>query len=163
MSYVDELEAKLKKNGVYCADQVDPNDIRRIVNMKEWEYYSLEVPEIEAYLLMLAQHIYFLQQEANLAEAKEIELGNDFKLEALPLVYGAKIRSVDERWLFAAGLTEELGGKYAKWQNALADYVALKDLAKPATEKLNVLKRLYDEKRLEGSNRSVHKFGEARG
>lgn len=158
MSYVDSLEARLKKNGVYCADQVDPDDIRRIVNMREWEYYSLEIQEIEAYLLMLAQHIYFLQQEANLSEAKEIELGNDFKLEALPLVYGAKIRSVDERWLFAAGLTDDLGEKYSKWQNALAEYVALKDLAKPATEKLNVMKKIYDERRMEGSNRNIHKY-----
>lgn len=158
MSYVSRQVEELRRTGIYGAERVDSDTISKILNMAEWEYYDIELVTLESYLGLLAQQIYFLQQEGNMAVAREIELGNDFKKTALPEVVGAKIRSVEERWLFAASLTPELDSKFNAWQNAIIDATLRKDLADPVIEKLQVLKKLYDERRLEGRNRTVHKY-----
>jgi len=160
MSFVLNQVEELRRTGIYGAERVESNTIAKILNMAEWEYYDLDLSTLESYLGLLAQQIYFLQQECNISVAKEIELGNDFKRSALPHVVGAKIRSVEERWLFAASLDEELAAKFNAWQNSIIDATLKKNLADPVIEKLNVLKKMYDERRMDGRNKYVHKHAE---
>lgn len=158
MGYVDDQVNKLKDQGIYIASEVDQSAIDKVINMDEWDYYTLDIMTLESYLGLLAQHIYFMQQLSNIADAKEIELGNTFKFTALPHVVGAKIRSVEERWLYAATLDEELKQMFDDWQQSVADAILMKDLPKSATEKLNVLKKIYDDRRMEGNNKNNHKY-----
>jgi hypothetical protein len=104
----------------------------------------------------------YVQQEVNIAEAKEIELGNSFKVEALPLVLDSKIRSVEERWIFASTLTDGLKLKFDLWQQSIIDATLKKKLSDPIVEKLNVLKKVYDDRRMEGKNKNIHKHNEGR-
>jgi hypothetical protein len=163
MSFVDGRVEELRTIGVFGAQQVDSDTIHRILNMQEWEYYELEVVMIESYLGLLAQQVYFLQQECNIADAKEIEYGNDFKRKALPEVVGSKIRSVDERWIAASLISEELAELYDRWQQSIIDATLKKKLSDPITEKLNVLKKIYDDRRLEGRNKNLHKIQSGEG
>lgn len=158
MSHVTRQVAELRAQGVYVASRVDPEVIGRIINMEEYEYYSIEVEQLESYLGLLAQQVYYIQQESNTAEAREIEFGNDFKLAALPEVIGTKIRSVEERWLFASTLSPELKIKFDHWQRAVIDTILKKDIEGPIVDKLNVLKKIYDDRRMEGKNRNLHKY-----
>jgi hypothetical protein len=104
----------------------------------------------------LSQQVYYVQQECNIAEAREIEYGNDFKISALPLVLDTKIRSVEERWIFASTLTPELEQKFKLWQESIIEAILKKKISEPIIEKLYILKKVYDERRLEGVNRTVH-------
>jgi hypothetical protein len=131
--------------------------------MEEWEYYALEIVMLESYLGMLAQQAMYIQQECNIADAREIELGNRFKIAALPLVIDSKIRSVDERWIFSSTLSNELGQMYQEWQNAIIDSTLKNNLANPVVEKLNVLKKVYDDRRMEGKNKNLHKYTDGSG
>jgi hypothetical protein len=158
MSYVSRAVDELRNNGFYSATRVERGAISKIINMEEWEYYGLEISIIESYLGLLAQQVYYIQQECNIAEAKEIELGNDFKINALPFVIDLKIRSVEERWLFASSLTDDLRIKFDLWQRSIIDATLKNDLADPVVEKLNVLKKIYDDRRMEGRNRNLHKY-----
>jgi len=158
MTYVDQRVEELKNSGIYSAQQVDSNIISKIVNMNEWEYYDIEITILESYLGILSQQIMYLQQEQNKAEAKEIEIGNSFKISALPEVIGSKIRSVEERWLYASTLTPELKSKFELWQNTLIEATLRKKLAEPLTEKLYVLKKIYDDRRQDGNNKNLHKY-----
>lgn len=160
MSYVNRKVEELRKQGFYSAERVDPDTIYKIVNMAEWEYYSVEVPILESYLGLLAQQVGFIQQECNISEAKEIELGTDFKINALPLVLGEKIRSVEERYIYASTLTPDLAMKYQLWQNAILESTLKKDLGQPIIERLNVLKKIYDDRRQEGKNKHIHKYSD---
>ncbi len=160
MSYVNQRVVELREAGFYSADKVDPSAIRKIINMEEWEYYALEVSMLESYLGLLAQQIGYIQQECNIAEAREIEMGNDFKQSALPLVISSKIRSVEERWLFASSLTPELEEKFNIWQRAIIDSRLKEDLADPVVDKLNVLKKIYDDRRMDGKNKHLHKYSD---
>jgi hypothetical protein len=162
MAYVDNKVKELRSNGVYSAERVDTETIKLIVNMQEWQYYSLEIMELEAHLGLLAQQAMYVQQEVNIAEAKEIELGNSFKVEALPLVLDSKIRSVEERWIFASTLTDGLKLKFDLWQQSIIDATLKKKLSDPIVEKLNVLKKVYDDRRMEGKNKNIHKHNEGR-
>lgn len=158
MSFVNHRVSELREQGFYSAERVEPSAIRKIVNMDEWEYYALEISTLESYLGLLAQQIGYIRSECNIAEAREIELGNDFKQEALPLVIGSKIRSVEERWIFASSLTPELNMKFDSWQRATIDSVLKKDLADPIVDKLNVLKKIYDDRRMEGKSKHLQKY-----
>jgi hypothetical protein len=158
MSYVDEQVAQLTAQGIYSANMVDADVINKIVNMEEWDYYNIDIQTLESYLGLLAQQALYIQQLCNIAEAKEIELSNEFKMLALPYTVGAKIRSVEERWLYASTITPELEMKFKAWQEAVIQSVLKKDLAKPIIEKLNVLKKIYDDRRLEGASRNLHKY-----
>lgn len=158
MSYVDKKVEDFKKNGIYSAEKVDTDTIYRIINMAEWMYYDTEIATLESYLGMLAQHAQFLQQECNISEAREIELGNRFKVTALPKVIDSKIRSVEERWIFASTLDDDLKFKFDLWQNAMIETTLKKKLSDPVTEKLYVLKKIYDDRRLEGRNKNIHKY-----
>ncbi len=160
MSYVSHRVNELREQGFYSADKVEPTAIRKIFNMDEWEYLALEVSTLESYLGLLAQQIGYIQQECNIAEAKEIELSNDFKQHALPLVLDSKIRSVEERWIFASSLTPELKLKFDSWQRAVIDARLKEDLANPIVDKLNVLKKIYDDRRMEGRNKHLHKYAD---
>jgi hypothetical protein len=162
MSYVDNQVKLLTEQGIYSASMVEPTVINKIVNMDEWDYYNVEIMTLESYLGLLAQQALYIQQLCNIAEAKEIELSNEFKKLALPYTVGAKIRSVEERWLFASTLNDELEKKFNAWQEAVIQAVLRQDLAKPVVEKLNVLKKIYDDRRMEGSNRNVHRHTEGR-
>jgi hypothetical protein len=158
MSYVDKKLKELRELGIYSAGRVNSDVIHKIVNMEEWEYYDIDVGTLESYLGLLAQQVLLLQQECNIADAREIELGNDFKIHALPEVIGAKIRSVEERWIFASTLSPELQDKFNLWQKSIIDATLKKKLAEPITEKINVLKKIYDDRRLEGKNKNYHKY-----
>ncbi|HLI46767.1 MAG TPA: hypothetical protein VKU94_06190 [Geobacterales bacterium] len=160
MSYVDKKVKELRDNGFYGAEKVDPDVIKKILNMDEWIFYGIDTMTLESYLGLLAQQVMYIQQEVNIAEAREIELGNSFKIEALPLVIDSKIRSVEERWIFASTLTENLKSKYDLWQQSIMDYTLKKKLSEPLTEKLLVLKKIYDERRMEGKNSTIHKQNE---
>lgn len=158
MSHVNRTVAELKETGVYSAQRVDPKVITEVVNMQEWQYYGLDIMTIETYLGLLAQQALYVQQEVNIAEAREIELGKDFKVSALPMVLESKIRSVEERWIFASTLSDELKLKFDLWQNSIIDATLRRKLADPITEKLNVLKKIYDDRRQDGSNKHIHKY-----
>jgi hypothetical protein len=158
MSHVQKQVDRLREQGIYTAQQVDPSVINRIINMEEWEYYALEIQELESYLGLLAQQVYYIQQECNIAEAREIESSNSFKIEALPYVVKEKIRSVEERWIFASSINDDLKKKFEQWQDSIIDSTLKKDLAEPVIEKLNVLKKIYDDRRIEGKNRNLHKY-----
>src|SRR5437764_5130486 len=162
MGYVDNKVKELKDSGVYGSQRVDSDVIKRILNMEEWEYLGIDPLTLESYLGLLSQQAMYVQQEVNIAEAREIELGNNFKLEALPLVVDTKIRSVEERWLFATTLSDGLKLKYDLWQQAIIDYTLKKNLSSPITEKINVLKKIYDDRRLEGNNKNIHKYTEGK-
>lgn len=157
MSYVDRQVGHLKESGVYSANRVDSMVISKVVNMEEWEYYDLDILTLESYLGLLAQQALYVQQEVNIAEAKEIEYGKNFKVSALPQVIDSKIRSVEERWLFASTLNIDLQMKFDLWQNSIIDATLKKKLADPIVEKLNVLKKIYDDRRIEGRNKNLHK------
>jgi hypothetical protein len=163
MSHVNKRVEELTQEGFFSATRVEPSAIRKIVNMDEWEYYALEIITLESYLGMLAQQAMYIQQECNIAEAKEIELGNDFKINALPLVIDSKIRSVEERWIFASTLAPELMAKFNAWQAAIIDSRLKSDLASPIVDKLNVLKKIYDDRRMEGKNKNLHKYTDGSG
>jgi hypothetical protein len=159
MNYVDKRVLELKEEGIFSADRVETEVISKIINMKKQEYYDIDVSTLESYLGLLAQHILFLQQECNTAEAREIELGNRFKTDALPHVINSKIRSVEERWLYASTIKEDdLGSKFEFWQKAVIEYIFMKHLSDPVVDKLNVLKRIYDDRRMEGKNKYLHKY-----
>lgn len=160
MSYVFRKVEELRANGIYSAEKVREDVIHKIINMEEWEYLDIEIGTLESYLGVLAQQIKFIRQECNIAEAREIELGNDFKMSALPYVINSKIRSVEERWLFAATIEEqrELRMKFDLWQRALIDATLLNEQADPLIEKLNVLKRLYDDRRMNGKDGHVNRY-----
>jgi hypothetical protein len=160
MAYVDKKAQELRETGVYGSHRVDSDVIKRILNMEEWEYLGIDPLTLESYLGLLAQQAMYVQQEVNIAEAREIELGNAFKLEALPLVVDSKIRSVEERWIFATTLTDGLKLKYDLWQQSIIDYTLKKNLSSPITEKINVLKKIYDDRRQEGNNKHIHKYTE---
>lgn len=160
MSYVNDKVKELRENGVYGAERVEPDVIKKILNMEEWIFFGIDTMTIESYLGLLAQQILYIQQEVNIAEAKEIELGNSFKLEAIPLVIDSKIRSVEERYIFATTLSDSLKLKFDLWQQAIIDATLKRKLADPITEKLMVLKKIYDERRMEGNNRNVQKYTE---
>jgi hypothetical protein len=162
MAYVDNKAKELRSTGVYSADRVATEVIKTIMNMEEHEYYLIDVLTLESYLGLLAQQAMYVQQEVNIAEAREIELGNSFKIEALPLVLDSKIRSVEERWIFASTLTDGLRLKFDLWQQSIIDATLKKKLSDPIVEKLNVLKKIYDDRRMEGKNKNIHKFGEAK-
>jgi hypothetical protein len=162
MAYVDRKVAELRENGIFCADKVDKKTISYVMNMDELEYYAIDIMTLESYLGLLAQQAMYVQQEVNIAEAREIELGNLFKFEALPLVIDSKIRSVEERWLFASTLTDGLKLKFDLWQQSIIDATLKKKLSDPIVEKLNVLKKIYDDRRSEGKNRYVHKHVEGK-
>lgn len=163
MSYVSHRVQELRELGFYSAERVEPTAIRKIINMQEWDYYNIEINMLESYLGLLAQQIGYIQQECNMAEAREIELSNDFKQAALPLVLDSKIRSVEERWLFASSLTPELKMKFDSWQRAIIDARLKEDLADPVVDKLNVLKKIYDDRRMEGRNKHLHKYADGTG
>ncbi|WP_336784009.1 hypothetical protein [Paenibacillus illinoisensis] len=158
MSFVTRQVQELKAQGMFIATRVEPDAISKVINMDELDYYGLDISTLESYLGLLAQQVYYIQQECNIAVAREIELANDFKMEALPSVIGAKIRSVEERWLFASSLSPELKMKFDSWQRAVIDATLKKDLSEPVVEKLNVLKKIYDDRRMEGRNRNIHKY-----
>lgn len=158
MAYVDRKILELRNGGFFSADKVEPNAINKVINMEEYEYYDIDVLTLESYLGMLAQQALYVQQEVNIAEAREIELGNSFKTEALPLVIDSKIRSVEERWIYASTLNDGLKLKFDLWQSAIIDAVLKKKLSDPITEKLNVLKKIYDDRRLEGRNKNIQKY-----
>jgi hypothetical protein len=160
MSHVTRQVMELKAQGMFIANRVEPDVISKIINMDEWEYYALEIQMLESYLGLLAQQVYYIQQECNISEAREIELSNDFKMEALPHVISAKIRSVEERWLYASSLSPELKMKFDNWQRAVIDATLKDKLSEPVVEKLNVLKKIYDDRRLEGKNKHLHKYTE---
>jgi hypothetical protein len=160
MAYVDNKVKELRENGIYSAERVDTETLKRIVNMEEYLFYGIDLMTLESYLGLLSQQILYIQQEVNIAEAREIELGNAFKLEAIPLVIDSKIRSVEERYIFATTLSDSLRLKYDLWQQAIIDATLKKKLSEPITEKLLVLKKLYDERRMEGKNSSVYKHSE---
>lgn len=160
MAYVDNKVKELKDTGVYSAEKVDKDVIKAIMNMEEWQYYGIDILTLEAYLGLLAQQAMYVQQEVNIAEAREIELGNSFKFEALPMVIDSKIRSVEERWLFASTLTDGLKLKFDLWQQSIIDATLKKKLSDPIVEKLNVLKKIYDDRRMEGKNKNIHKYNE---
>lgn len=158
MSHVTRQTAELRAQGIFIATRVEPDAISKVINMDELDYYALDISMLESYLGMLAQQVYYIQQECNISVAREIELANEFKMEALPLVLGSKIRSVEERWLYASSLTPELKLKFDIWQRAVIDATLKKDLSEPVIEKLNVLKKIYDDRRMEGRNRNIHKY-----
>ena len=158
MSYVEDKIAELRHQGLFVAEKVDAEAIKRVINMEEYEYYALETEMLEAYLGLLAQQIYYMQQECNMSAAREIEYGNIFKLEAMPHVIGAKIRSVEERWLFASTLTPELTASFNLWQEAVIDSALNDSLATPVEQKLQVLKKIYDDRRMDGRNKNNHKY-----
>jgi hypothetical protein len=158
MAHVDKKVESLRKSGVFSAERVNSDVIAKVVNMEEYEYYGMEVMTLESYLGILAQQALYIQQEVNIAEAREIELGNSFKVEALPLVIDSKIRSVEERWIYASTLTDGLRLKYDLWQQAIIEATLKKKLSDPIVEKLNVLKKIYDDRRLEGRNKNLHKY-----
>ncbi|MNV18716.1 hypothetical protein D3C71_1095530 [compost metagenome] len=158
MSYVSHRISELQNTGFFSATSVDPLAISKIINMSEFEYYDMDINTIESYLGLLAQQIYYVQQEGNIAAAREIEMGNDYKIAALPHVLQSKIRSAEERWIFASTRSPELGMKFQMWQQSVIDARLKKDLAEPITEKLQVLKKIYDDKRMEGRNRNNHKY-----
>jgi hypothetical protein len=158
MAYVDKKVAELREKGVFSAERVDSNVIGKIINMEEFEYYGMEIVTLESYLGILAQQALYVQQEVNIAEAREIELSNSFKVEALPMVMDSKIRSVEERWIFASTLNDKLKLKFDLWQQAIIEATLKKKLADPIVEKLNVLKKIYDDRRLEGRNKNLHKY-----
>jgi hypothetical protein len=160
MAYVDNKVKELRATGVYSAERVDTEVIKQIVNMEEYMYYGIDIMTLESYLGLLAQQAMYVQQEVNIAEAREIELGNSFKFEALPMVIDSKIRSVEERWLFASTLTDGLKLKFDLWQQSIIDATLKKKLSDPITEKLNVLKKVYDDRRMEGKNKNIHKYNE---
>lgn len=160
MAYVDNKVKELRANGVYSAERVDTDTIKAIVNMEEYMYYGIDIMTLESYLGLLAQQAMYVQQEVNIAEAREIELGNQFKFEALPMVIESKIRSVEERWLFASTLNDGLKFKFDLWQQSIIDATLKKKLSDPITEKLNVLKKVYDDRRMEGKNKNIHKYNE---
>jgi hypothetical protein len=160
MSLVERKIQELRENGIYSARRVDIEAIERINNMQEFDYWAIDIQSLEAYLGLLSTHVQFLQQEVNSAEAREIAFSNEFKREALPYTLGTKIRSVEERWIYAASLSEELFDKFNTWQDAVIDSVLKKDLADPVKHKLNVLKKIYDDRRLEGTNKNIHKYNE---
>ncbi len=160
MSFVTRQVQELKAQGMFIATRVDPDAISKVINMDELDYYALDISILESYLGLLAQQVYYIQQECNIAVAREIELANEFKMEALPSVIGAKIRSVEERWLFASSLSPELKMKFDAWQRAVIDATLKKDLSEPVVEKLNVLKKIYDDRRMEGRNRNIHKYND---
>jgi hypothetical protein len=160
MAYVDRKVEELRKTGFFSANRVDPNVISKIINMEEWEYYDIDILTLESYLGLLAQQAKYVQQEVNIAEAREIELGKNFKVQALPVVMDSKIRSVEERWIFASTLSEELSFKFDAWQNSIIDATLKKKLSDPIVEKLNVLKKIYDDRRAEGKHKNVHKYTE---
>lgn len=162
MAFVDDKVKEYRANGIFSAQRVDPDIITRIVNMEEWEYYGTEIPVLESYLGLLSQQVMFLQQEVNIAEAKEIELGNAFKMEALPQVVASKIRSVEERWIFATTINDGLRLKFEIWQQAIIEATLKNKLANPVVEKLNVLKKIYDDRRLEGNNKNLHKYNDGK-
>lgn len=158
MAYVENRIKELKSNGVYSAERVETDVIKKIMNMEEHEYYLIDVLTLESYLGLLAQQAMYVQQEVNIAEAREIELGNSFKFEALPLVIESKIRSVEERYIFASTITDGLKLKFDLWQQSIIDATLKKKLSDPIVEKLNVLKKIYDDRRLEGKNKNIHKY-----
>lgn len=160
MAYVDNKIKELKDTGFYSANRVDTEVIRQIVNMEEYMYYGIDIMTLESYLGLLAQQAMYVQQEVNIAEAREIELGNSFKFEALPMVIDSKIRSVEERWLFASTLTDGMKLKFDLWQQSIIDATLKKKLSDPIVEKLNVLKKIYDDRRMEGKNKNIHKYNE---
>jgi hypothetical protein len=156
MSYVNNRAEELRKEGFYSARRVDSDALDKIINMDEVIYYELDTALLESYLGLLSQQVYYVQQECNIAEAREIEYGNDFKISALPLVLDTKIRSVEERWIFASTLTPELEQKFKLWQESIIEAILKKKISEPIIEKLYILKKVYDERRLEGVNRTVH-------
>jgi hypothetical protein len=158
LSYVDKKVQDFRANGVYSANKVDTDTIYRIINMNEWEYYDIEVMVLESYLGMLSQHAQFLQQECNISEAREVELGNIFKVSALPLVIDSKIRSVEERWIYGSTISDDLKFKFDLWQQSIIESILKKKLSDPVTEKLYVLKKIYDDRRQEGRNKNIHKY-----
>lgn len=162
MAYVDNKVKELREKGIYGAERVDTDVIRKILNMEEWIFFGLDTMTIESYLGLLAQQVLYVQQEVNIAEAREIELGNSFKIEAIPLVIDSKIRSVEERYIFATTLSDSLRLKFDLWQQAIIDATLKRKLADPIIEKLMVLKKIYDERRMEGKNIMVNKQSEGR-
>lgn len=162
MAYVDNKVKELRETGVYGAERVEPDVIKKILNMEEWIFFGLDTMTIESYLGLLAQQVLYVQQEVNISEAREIELGNAFKIEAIPLVIDSKIRSVEERYIFATTLSDSLRLKFDLWQQAIIDATLKKKLADPIIEKLMVLKKIYDERRMEGKNTMVNKQSEGR-
>lgn len=158
MAQVDRKVSELRDNGFFSANRVEPNAISKVINMEEYEYYDIDILTLESYLGLLAQQALYVQQEVNIAEAKEIELGNYFKREALPLVIDSKIRSVEERWIFASTLNDGLKLKFDLWQQSIIDAILKKKLSDPITEKLNVLKKIYDDRRAEGRNKNLQKY-----
>jgi hypothetical protein len=160
MSYVNDKVKELRETGVYSAERVKPEELKMIINMEEWIFFGLDTMTIESYLGLLAQQILYIQQEVNIAEAREIELGNAFKLEAIPLVLDSKIRSVEERYIFATTISDGLRLKFDLWQQAIIDATLKRKLADPITEKLMVLKKVYDERRMDGKNATVHRVNE---
>jgi hypothetical protein len=160
MAYVDNKVKELRENGTYSAERVNTETLKTIINMEEYLFFGIDTMTIESYLGLLAQQILYIQQEVNIAEAREIELGNAFKLEAIPLVLDSKIRSVEERYIFATTLSDGLRLKFDLWQQAIIDATLKRKLADPITEKLMVLKKVYDERRMEGKNSSVHRINE---
>lgn len=160
MSYVNRRAKELRDNGVYSAQKADPDSIHKIMNMEEWEYYGLEIAIIESYLGVLAQQAMYVQQEVNISEARQIELGNDFKIEALPVAVESKLRSVEERYIYASTVNPSLELKFKLWQESILETTLMKKLGDPIIEKLQVLKKIYDERRLEGANKNNHKYSD---
>lgn len=160
MSNVEKSVKALEESGIYCAEKVEKETITLIFNMAEWHYYDIDIMTLESYLGILAQQVMYLQQEVNKAEAHETEKGNIFKINALPLVIDSKIRSVEERWIFASTLSEELEQQFADWQQATIEATLRKRLSEPMVEKLQVLKKIYDDRRMEGKNKNLHKYVE---
>lgn len=158
MSIVNRRVEELKQKGVFSAEPVESSTIFKIINMAEWEYYGIETETLESYLGLLAQQVQYVQQECNISAAREIELGNSFKVEALPYVLQSKIRSVEERWIFASTLDESLRQKFEEWQCSVIEAKLKKDLSESIIEKLQVLKKIYDDRRMEGKNRNIHKY-----
>lgn len=158
MSYVDKRVEDYREQGVFAAERAERDIISEIINMPQESYYDIEIVELESYLSILAQHVQYVQQQYNITKAREIDLGNDFKREAIPRVLNSKIRSVEERYIYASTLSDELSDKYVAWQQAIIDATLMKEMADPVKERLQVLKRLYDDRRYQGENKYIHKY-----
>lgn len=141
---VNSRLSKIKgEKGIYVAKS---GNVEHIVNISNKELAKLDLPTVNEYINLLSQHIIFVQQETNEAKAKEIEAENTFKVNALPIIMAAdKIKTKEERWIYAATTSNEMWDLYSEWQNAEIHAALMKEMPERYIEKLNVLKRIQND------------------
>jgi hypothetical protein len=144
---LNNMIQELENNGTFCSSPSP--DIKKYLNMGEWDYGNLNLVQLEEAMGRVVDHINYLQDEINKAIAREYVTGNKFKRRKI-IVYGGLIESqkkgknsIEERNDLVCNYDIEADALFEKWEDAKVAYFLIQDKADKCLETLNVMKKIH--------------------